>query len=139
MSAKFGIDGLAELRAELRRLPEDLQGEAAHFVEAEGNGAALDIRRAYGQHRRTGNLQERVTVMIERTKFGVSVEVKSADPIANIFEKGTEARHTDAGANRGVMPAGHAFIPPMVRARRRVNAFLRSLLERKGLLVIETD
>lgn len=141
MSASVQFDGLDELRAALRNMPTHLRGQAANIVEAAGNAAATEIRAAYGKHRHTGNLQEGVTVEHER-QAGVTARsvVKSTAPHAYIFENGTQARHTDLGWNRGVMPAGgkpagHIFVPVVVRHRRAMEAKLEDMLKGEGFEV----
>jgi hypothetical protein len=129
-------EGFDEFRTALRNLPADLTGEAGHIVEATANGAAVDIKRGYAAHRRSGNLQSGVTVThVDKGKFSAGAIVKNTAKHANIFEVGTQARHTAIGANRGSMPPGHVFVPVVVRARRRMFAQLKDMLVRHGLVV----
>ncbi len=133
---RFRIDGLDDLRAALRDLPDRLAGEAGHLVEANGNAAAVEIRTAYLAHRRSGNLADHVTAERQSTGRGAAlVVIRSAARHAAIFEYGTQARHTDLGANRGSMPAAHAFVPVVQRRRRALMQSLIGLLEREGLAV----
>lgn len=129
------FNGLAELRAELRQLPAELAGEAGEIVSGAAEGAKNDIVEAYPE--RTGNLRSRVTV--SRTAgsglYGVAAIVKNTAKHAWIFENGTQARHTDIGANRGAMPAGHVFIPAVIRRRRQMYERLKGLLTKHGLVV----
>lgn len=133
MSVHLTWAGLTELREALRRLPEDLTGEASHLVEASTNAAAVAIKGGYPA--RTGNLRDHVSTEFSRTGLSVVGRVKSTSPHAYIFENGTQARHTAIGANRGAMPPGHVFLPAVIRERRRMYADLTDLLERHGLLV----
>lgn len=136
MATRFVFSGLDELRAALRALPADLTGEAGHIIEGEANGAAVAIRTGYGAHRRSGNLQDHVTVTQRPAgQFGAAAVVKSAARHAWLFENGSQARHTEIGANRGSMPPGHVFVPAMIRARRVMYEKLAGLLERHGLRV----
>ena len=128
------FDGLDELRAALRRLPEELAGEAQHEVEGAANGAAADIKRAYPV--RTGRLRDGVTVThMHQGKYHAGAIVKNRAPHAALFEYGTQARHTSIGANRGVMPPGNVFVPPIIRARHRMYQRLAEMLKRHGLVV----
>ena len=62
--------------------------------------------------------------------------VRNRNPLAGIFEYGTQARHTKIGANRGSMPPGHVFVPRMQQARVVLVSRLAALVERHGLVVV---
>lgn len=132
---RFQFDGLAELRAALRALPSELVGEGSNIVLGEGNAAAFEIKSGYAAHRRSGNLQDRVDVIQERSQFVAGVLVRNTSPHAVIFENGTQIRHDAKGRNRGAMPPGHVFVPVMIRRRRRMYGLLGNLLTRHGLQV----
>ena len=74
----------------------------------------------------------RLPPMMQAMKRGlvVGAEVKNVAPHANIFENGTQARHTRIGANRGSMPPGHVFVPRIVRARHRLTQELKDMVAR---------
>ena len=136
------LTGMAELKAALRALPAELAGEAGHLVQAAANGAALDARTVYGAHRRTGNLQEHVTVEARASgPLGASYQVRSTARHAWLFEYGSQARHyiTVRGHRHvtGRMPAAgtNGVVPVFIRARRAMEATLVDLLERHGLTV----
>jgi hypothetical protein len=61
--------------------------------------------------------------------------VKSTAKHAALFEIGTQARHTNIGANRGSMPPGKIFVPVVVRKRRAMYERLKELLVRHGAKV----
>ena len=106
------------------------------FAAAEG--AASDIRAAYPV--RTGNLRDHVVVSQGvGGQYGTAVIVKNTAKHAWLFENGSQARHTDIGANRGSMPPGHVFVPAVRRARRGMYIDLGEMLEREGLHVSGTD
>lgn len=136
-TASFDWSELAELREALRRLPEELGGEAAHIVEATTNAAAADIKAAYP--RVTGNLSDGLAWGVEANRFGAAGYVRNTAPHAYLFENGSEARHyiTKRGARHltGRMPPAHAFIPVMQRRRRAMYGQLKALMERHGLMV----
>lgn len=132
---RFRWDGLEELKAALRQLPEELTGEGSHIVEGAANGAAVDVRSGYAGHRRSGNLQDGVTVEHGVSGFGTSAVVKSNARHAWLFENGSQARHTAIGANRGSMPPAHVFVPAVMRKRRAMYDELKAMLTRHGLLV----
>ena len=136
MSNRLAFDGLAELRAALRNLPAELTGEASRIVEATTNAVAVEVRSEYGKHVVTGNLQAGVVVAhVDRGKFVATGIVKSTAKHAAIFEIGTQARHTDLGANRGAMPPGNIFVPIAIRRRRAMEQALKNMIERHGLQV----
>jgi len=66
--------------------------------------------------------------------FSVTAKVQNTAKHAWLFENGTQARHTDLGANRGSMPPGHVFIPIIIRRRRVMFEVLRRVLTEHGLL-----
>lgn len=128
------FDGLDDLRTQLRDLPSELTGEASHLVEGAANGAATDIKGAYPV--RTGNLRDGLTVThFSGGKFSAGALVKNTAKHSWLFENGSQARHTSIGANRGSMPAGHVFIPIVMRARRQMYEALKLMLVRHGLAV----
>ncbi len=132
------FDGLNELRAQLRQLPEDLAGEASHIIEGVANGVASDVKRHYPIGK-TGNLVRGVIVThFEGSKVAAGAIVKSAAKHAWIFEHGTRQRRNAKGANRGRMPEapeGQRMIPVVIRARRRMYELLFDMLRRHGLQV----
>jgi len=130
---------MKELREALRRLPEELTGEAGHIVEGIANGAASEIRRAYPS--RSGRLIGGVVVTkFERGKVAAGAIVKSSAPHAHLFEFGTSSRRTGRGWNRGQMPdapESERMVPIVVKARRRMYSLLADLLRRTGFVVSE--
>jgi hypothetical protein len=138
MATTFRIDGLAELKAEMRDLPEALRDAAVAIIDGTADAAAEDIRNAYPEGE-TGNLKKgvRVRQQVQPSPFGYSVAVISAAQHANIFEYGAATRKTNKGWNRGSMPAGNVFIPRMAKHRRRMWERFRVLLEQAGLRVTD--
>lgn len=132
--ASFKINGLDELREELRRLPAELRDQGRTIVLGQANGAAASIRAAYPKRAQT--LADSVMVTtFDSSQFGAGATVKNTAYHAWMFENGTQARHTALGANRGVMPAGHVFIPELMRHRRAMWQQLTELLRTAGLQV----
>lgn len=139
-SNRLVFSGLDELRAALRALPADLTGEASHVVEGAANGATADIKAIYGAHAVTGHLRDSTVVAQRATgPYGVVFQVKVTDPIAWLFDNGSQARHKVSGASTGTMwgqtPPTHAFIGTMIRARLAMYAALKDLLVTHGLVV----
>jgi hypothetical protein len=139
-----------ELKQALAHMPERLAAEADKIVESHANGAAVAVRRVYGQHRVTGYLQNHVFVtQFLKGKFMAGHHVRNTSPHAWLFDNGTQARHytgTDKrgrvfiNAARGAMWGGpgrgqHVFVNTMSKFRRAMYLELRGLLERAGLLV----
>lgn len=134
MSASVTWSGLDELRAALRTLPADMADDASDFVTGAAEAAKTEIVAAYPD--RTGNLRNHVTVGLRSAgRYGAGAVVKNTAKHAWLFENGSQARHTTLGANRGSMPAGHVFIPIVIRWRRRMYEQLKSLMTRHGLVV----
>lgn len=125
--------GVDELKAGLLKMTPEMAGEAVPIVFGSANGAKVEIVATYPA--RTGNLRRRVYVTQRSGEFSATAVVKNPAPHASIFENGTQARHNALGANRGSMPAGHVFVPAVIRWRRTMYARLKALLERHGLLV----
>jgi hypothetical protein len=142
MSAKFVFNGLEELKAQLRALPEELTVEASHIVEGEANAAAVAIKAVYGQHRVTGHLQDGVYVShFDKGRFGAGAVVHSSGRHAWWFDNGTQARHWVRGSAKstgtmwGKTPPTHVFVKTMIAHRRAMYTQLADLLERHGLRV----
>lgn len=132
--ASVAFVGLTELQTALLRLPEHLAEEAAEIVDDAAERAMASAFQGYA--RRTGNLRrglKKEQKFIGR--YGAAVVVKNTAKHAWIYENGTQARHTRIGANRGVMPPGHAFIPAAERSRARMYRELSDMLVREGFLV----
>jgi hypothetical protein len=136
MPATFLWNGLIEARVELEQLPAALTAEATTIVEQVATTLAANIRAAYPA--RTGRLRGGVYVARASAlgRFNVAVVVRNRNPLAGIFEYGTQARHTKIGANRGSMPPGHVFVPRMQQARVVLVSRLAALVERHGLVVV---
>jgi len=137
VSVKVSLVGMQELRAALQRLPAELTEEAAKIVDAAANSAKLEVYGRYPQ--KTGNLRKglRVTHNAGR-RFGTTAVLKSSSPHASIFEFGTVRRSTNKGANRGSMPPASdakAFIPVVIRVRRKMVRQLVELVRRAGFTV----
>jgi hypothetical protein len=140
VASRLVLEGLDELRAALRALPEELAREASVIVTTQAEMAKDQIQRAYAQGP-TGNLRGRVTVNQEgasNVRFGARAIVRSRAPHAHLYEYGTKNRRTSKGANRGAMPAApeeNRMIPIVVRRRRSMVAGLIEVVRRAGLIV----
>jgi hypothetical protein len=129
---RFVWSGLDELRGWLRTLPASLAGEASDIVIAAAEGAKRDMH----YPRRTGNLADHVFVTKAAAGiYGAGATVKNTAKHAGIFESGTQARHTDLGANRGAATAGHVFVPAVIRRRRWMWDQLQAMMIRHSLAV----
>jgi hypothetical protein len=131
----FKIDGLDDLRAQLLAFTGEAAAEGAEIVEDETERAFSEIYAGYP--RRSGGIRRNVKVVTTKTPYGATGTVINSDPLANIFENGSQARHTKLGAFRGSMPPGHVFIPVIQRHRRAMVERLRGVLERRGLTVTD--
>jgi len=108
--------GLDEEYAQLATLPEDLTADTVPAVEHTAEAAKNTIRSGYPA--RTGNLRNGLSVQIRQERMAVKAIVINTSPHAVLFERGTQARHTAIGANRGSMPADPIFSATLIRARR---------------------
>lgn len=134
MATRFVFEGLEELKAELRELPAALAGEASGIVLTRGERAKQDILAAYPE--RTGALRRGLKLRyLAMGQFGAGIELRNTAPHAQLYEVGSQARHTAIGANRGSMPPGNIFVPTISRQRRAMYGDLRDLLVRHGLEV----
>lgn len=133
---KLRVLGLEELRVELRNLAPHLREEAKALVFAKGDEAKAAIIAEYHEGP-TGNLRRGVTAKKEYGTFSVAVLIRSRAKHAWLYEHGSQARHTDLGANRGAMPARPTFEPIMARKRRELQDDLIALVERQGLSVVK--
>jgi hypothetical protein len=136
MSVKLRWDGLHQFRTALRNLPADLNDDAQAIVVSHATEAERLIKSAYPE--KTGNLKRGVNLTVETGRFGTVAKVGSRAFHSHLFEKGTVARKTSTGANRGRMPAApesQQMIPIVVRVRRRMVAQLIAMVQRTGLVV----
>jgi hypothetical protein len=140
MSARVTFDGLAEFKAQLRRLPEHLAEQAAPIVTQAAEETGRSIQNNYPEGP-TGNLKRRVRVEVRQAnRDGARAIVRSMAPHAGIFEKGTQGRRTRKGWNRGRMPKApdnQAFIPQAIRGRFRMIEKLKAMLRGEGFEVTE--
>ena len=144
---QIAINGLDELRAQLRRLPADLTHEAAAIVQGHAEAAVREMDAKYAQHEWTGNLRRGLTMMQDYTgtRYGVRWIVRNRAPHAYFAEHGTEMRETlgrksiRAGVSRGRMPPLNIFIPIARRRRRLMVNALVEVVRRAGLQVNDVE
>jgi len=132
---RLTFQGLEELKRELQNLPEYLAEKARAIIDETTSAARSEVEAGYQQHNRTGELAGKTKSKTTRDGLHLAGEVRNSSPIAHIFENGTAARRTDAGANRGIMPPGNVFIPVMRRRRRRMYELLKGVVAEQGLQV----
>lgn len=138
MSARFVWDGVAEMKRELRKLPEALTREAQDIVDKRAVNAASTIHGMYlaGPYSFTGNLAAGVGIQYGARGRGLaSVRVVSNAPHAHLIENGTAMRFTDEGAYRGIMRPQHIFVPTMMREREAMWGEIALMLVKHGLEV----
>lgn len=136
----FVFEGLDELRAALQALPAELTDEASALVFDAGNAAADTVRAIYERHEVTGHLANAVSVAAQTTgEYGAGVVIRVNDPIAFLFDNGSQARHKVKGSSTGAMwghtPPTHAFSGTMARGRRAMWGSLAAMLVSHGLVV----
>ena len=150
MNAQLKITGLEELRAALKKLPADLQREAAVIVQAQAEQMAVDVQNQYPVV--TGNLRSHVRVVVESDVVGgIKARVFSTAPHAWIYEHGSDGPRAytgqgrlktrknppgwKVGKNTGVMPKRKLFATIAPLRRRVMVAALVDIVERAGLTV----
>jgi len=150
MNAKLEIKGLDELRAALKKLPADLQREAAVIVQAQAEQMAVDVIGQYPMGP-TGSLKSHVRTVIESDVVGgIKVRVFSTAPHAWIYEHGSKPRAYTGqgriktrknppgwkvGKETGSMPKRPLFATIAPLRRRVMVAALVDIVERAGLTV----
>lgn len=140
MASKLVIEGIEDLREQLRQLPEELRREAYAIGSRAANTAASNVRAKYQAHRHSGKLADSVEVVETKNagQFGVGLTVVANQWYALIFDTGIEAdRHTAMNWDRGKMPAAHIFIPEMIRQRKVAEREWTQLLRDHGFEVVE--
>jgi hypothetical protein len=149
VGSRFRLDGLAELVDGLQKLTPELQDEGRAIVFDGADQAVNDLIAAYpvratglhpGPRRKSpwfspGKLRKSLIVVKTAGQFSSLAIVKNTDPIAWLFENGSQARHLDNGKVVGAMPARHVFIPTMMRRRRAMYEQLKALVASKGITV----
>lgn len=134
MSVTMKWIGLDEEYAQLATLPADLTTDTVPEVERIATNAEATIRAGYPV--RTGNLRNGLTVQIRQEPMAVKAVVINTSPDAVLYERGTQARHTAIGANRGSMPADPIFSATLIRARRTLyDTAVPDVLTEHGLTV----
>lgn len=138
MSSSFKLDGLNELRAALRELPQDLTSEASVIVLSNAREAQRGTQDGYPEGP-TGNLIRGVTMEADHSgRLGVVATVRSRARHSHIFERGSVVRRTRTGANRGAMPEApeaQRMIPRVMRRRRIMVEALKALVRKAGFVV----
>lgn len=129
--------GLEEYKAELKALPADCTGEAAHLIEGEVNGAYVTISQVYGAHHFTGTLQKKLTkTLLNETQFATGWKLTSGSPLAWLFGHGSQARHyvTENGVTHatGRMPPNPIFESTVGKTKRAIVQKLKEMVLRRG-------
>jgi Bacteriophage HK97-gp10, putative tail-component len=139
VSVRVLLEGNNELRAALGSLTEELNQEARAIVHEAAQQTASQLRSVYPRGR-TGAMQRGVKVTTRDTTTTTSAKVRSTTDEATYWEYGTQVRRTNAGFNRGAMPAatGHGLISLASRNRRQMLDDLVALVRSAGFTVTVT-
>jgi hypothetical protein len=147
----LSIQGLAELKDALAKLPEELKGQATQIVLDTAYAAAKDVESQYptgpgtsknGRKIPPGQLKKGVKVFpLAVGAFAVAAQIRSTSPHAWWHENGwkLKPRETKKKWNRGTMFGQKGvprpvFVPTMIRHRRVMYQKLAVLLESVGLI-----
>ena len=139
--SRLSLRGFGEFRGNLGTFPTGIRTEAAHVLEGEANAAAVNIRRAYASHVDSGALLRGLTVINQSTDQRVRVRIRSASPIAWLFDHGSQIRHwkTKSRKSTGRMwtatPPTFIFTRSVIEARREAFRQIADRLTQYGLLV----
>lgn len=132
MAQPFNSTALARA---MERATDEVKDEVDLYFAEAAVGLRSRLRETY--HRRTGNLQDRISVTAGRSAPGApklrSRLVRASSPHVHIYQKGTRQRHdaTRGGANRGKSPAhGPIFQAAAAQSRREALAKAEALLGR---------
>ena len=118
MSAALTVEGIAEMRAALKKLPEHVTRELIGPIvleSAERLAAMVYQRYPPGK---TGALRR--GVRIEPQANPLRAIVRSGAATAHLYERGTVRRKTGRGANRGTMKGAHVFVNSAINVRAQM-------------------
>lgn len=136
MSATLTLEGVAQLRALLRGLPDELTAEAQGIINRRAQAAAAEIKSRYPH--RSGLLADGVQPVTGRGRARwAGALVINTTKYAQMFESGSVngPRETGNFENRGVVPARPTFVPIMVKHRDQLYGELAAMVESHGLEV----
>lgn len=129
MAVMVEWQGMKELSATLRTLPEAIRADVDEVLAGIAEGMARSVAVQY-RHGRTGKLQRGVRV---RKLAPLAYQVRSGAPHAHLFEFGTAVRYTKRGAHRGAMPRfGPIFGVEALRFRGHMVRDLTEVLRHGG-------
>jgi hypothetical protein len=117
--------GLQELRAALRNLPEELRAEGNAIVRR--SGEAVEVATYTNYPEVSGNLRKGVGRKEDISRFGIVVTVYSRAYHAHLYEMGT--------VKQPPAPPWKRLGTHAARERRKMYDQLRDLLASKGLQV----
>lgn len=130
----FEIRGVDALRRAFVELPAELGAEASQLALAHAQEAEGAIRPVYAAHAVTGRLARALTVRsFAAGRFSQATVIRAR--AAHLFERGTGARRTQKGWNRGAARSHPTFPGPVQRAQAQFDHDLADLLRRAGLEV----
>ncbi len=122
--------GFEEFLREFGSIPEQLHEEGRQILTEETEGAAQEIRQAYGPHRKTGALESRVRTSYPSTTVLVGL-VQSKAPHAHLFE----FDHKKRGSKGGVVRGRATTVPIARRRRERMYRRMADMLRRHNFNV----
>lgn len=135
MSNRITWTGLDEFKTWLAALPTRLTEGAQVEAERAAQAAKAEIYAAYPH--RTGKMREALRVFPTKrpTPYRVRVTLSNPSPLSHLVERGTEARHTSLGIDRGKMLPQHVFLPRLIRWRQRMYDAEKARLAAEGFTV----
>lgn len=125
-SVTFRFSGGEEFVADLHDWRARLRAEVhAAAVEDAERIASVTITALPSK---TGNLRQHIKAKDESAGDSVLVRVRSLARHSHLYERGTKARRTARGANRGVMPGKPIFVPTAIARRAHFQAQVRRIM-----------
>lgn len=137
------LDGLDDLLAQLKRLPEDLYAEGRTIVSGHAKRAYQRTFSAYPpsgpprtfKGRSRPSLRDGLGLVDNSGNLSAAWHLYNEAPHARIWESGSQVgRETQKGYNRGIMPkAPHGLISFAIAERRQMYDELLAMVRRAGL------
>jgi hypothetical protein len=125
-SVTFRFSGGDEYLVDLEHWRHRLQAEVHQSARDQANLVGTVVAAHYPV--KTGNLRSHVTVKDESYGDALTFRVRTLARHSHLYEKGTKARRTRQGWNRGVMPAHPLFIPEAIAKRQAFKTAVRRIL-----------
>jgi hypothetical protein len=124
----FRFSGGEQFLVDLDRWRDRLRAEVHQAALTEAQAIATAVQAQY-PHGKTGKLRAGVRVKDESPSLdGILLRVRSLAPHSHLVERGTVARATRRGWNRGTMPETPIFVPEAIDRREAFKRKVRKIV-----------